>query len=83
MAIPYSPPGSTVARGTALQRMALSLFLALQPGLLLIDHGHFQFNGMPMGSGGGVGGVTEERVEDGGMRRCTGRVTGLQWQAVQ
>ena len=33
------------------RRAALSslIFLVLQPGLLVVDHGHFQYNGVSLG----------------------------------
>ncbi|GAM19578.1 hypothetical protein SAMD00019534_027530, partial [Acytostelium subglobosum LB1] len=32
-----------------IQRSCAFLFISLQPGLLLIDHGHFQYNGISLG----------------------------------
>ena len=33
----------------SVQRLLISLFCLLQPGLLIIDHGHFQYNGVCIG----------------------------------
>ncbi|EGC28859.1 hypothetical protein DICPUDRAFT_43700 [Dictyostelium purpureum] len=34
---------------TITQKIGAFLFISLQPGLLLIDHGHFQYNGVSLG----------------------------------
>ena len=46
------PQLSILTRGRPTYKVALMLLLALHPGLLLIDHGHFQFTGVPCLQGG-------------------------------
>jgi len=43
---PRRSPGSVVSPGSPSRRAAVLLCLVLSPSLILIDHGHFQFNGV-------------------------------------